>query len=54
MNCRTISLRPMVVSLSSLGSESVLVKVTICTMKCKKLRSSTSMASQKLPSSLAK
>ena len=47
VNCRTTSLRPMVVSPSSLESENVPAKVTICTTKCKKPRLSTSMASQK-------
>jgi hypothetical protein len=44
---RTTLLRPTVVSPSSLGSVSVLVRVMICTTKCKRLPSSSLMASQR-------
>ena len=47
---RTTSPRPTVVTLSSQVSESVLVRVTICTMKCRKLVSLTSKVTPRWPS----
>ena len=49
LSSRTTSLKHMVVSLYSLVSENVPVRVTICTMKCKKPKSFSLRANQRWP-----